>query len=84
MGIAIVAISIILTGNINGLQGDGCGCPHEHRCCRNAEGYIGAPGRPEDWPDDGAGCHSGPQRWQQSEEHDDNFIGARKYTGASA
>jgi hypothetical protein len=75
MTAAIIAISIILTAFVNGLHNDAIGHPNEHRYFRNGEGYIGAPGRPEDWPDDGAGCHSGSQKWQQSNEKDDDFVG---------
>ena len=75
---AILAIAIIITGFAAGLHHDATGCQRGHHYHRAETDRVGPQGTPEDWPNNGPGCHDRPQNTPDQDDNTDDFyqIGA--------
>lgn len=78
MTAAAIALTIIAAGFLNGIHNDSCGCPQANHYYRAATDRVGPQGRPEDWPNNGPGCHDKPQNVADQDDNTDDFyfIGA--------
>ena len=75
--IPAATIAIIAVSFLNGLYQDAYIEQTQCRYFRAESDRCGAPGRPEDYPNDGPGFHDKPKNYNNESDEDYYFVGAK-------